>query len=222
MTAVTPVTGTLEPLQPAAVDAKVLVQMADAWSTPKSLMPKSIRVRVFKPVAILALLWTPLALLTAQQSLASPRQIGPFPAAEALASSDLPSAPDPAIAVHQPITGEMFAVRPVEVPAPHHEQHRFWDRENRTLFAASAGGATADFFVTRSNLARGGRELNPVTRIFAGSSASLAANFALETSSVVGISYFFHKTGHHKLERATSFVNISSSAGAVIYGLTHR
>jgi hypothetical protein len=25
--------------------------------------------------------------------------------------------------------------------------------------------------------------------------------------------YFFHKTGHHKLERAVSMVNIGSSAG---------
>jgi len=45
---------------------------------------------------------------------------------------------------------------------------------------------------------------------------------ALETASTIGISYMFHKTGHHKLERITSFVNIGTSAGAVAYGLTHR
>ena len=47
-------------------------------------------------------------------------------------------------------------------------------------------------------------------------------NFAGETAGVIGLSYFFHKTGHHKLERAVSLVNIGSSAGAVTYGLTHR
>jgi hypothetical protein len=39
---------------------------------------------------------------------------------------------------------------------------------------------------------------------------------------VIGLSYFFHKTGHHKLERLVSVVNIGSSAGAVSYGLAHR
>ena len=67
-----------------------------------------------------------------------------------------------------------------------------------------------------------GRELNPVTRVFSGSTPGLATNLALETSTTIGISYMLHKTGHHKLERITSFVNIGTSAGAVAYGLTHR
>jgi hypothetical protein len=50
----------------------------------------------------------------------------------------------------------------------------------------------------------------------------LAINFAVETAGVVGISYFFHKTGHHKFERLTSYVNIGASAGAVSYGLLNR
>ena len=58
--------------------------------------------------------------------------------------------------------------------------------------------------------------------MFSGSTAGLAANFALETASTIGISYLFHKTGHHKLERITSFVNIGNSAGAVAYRLAHR
>jgi hypothetical protein len=102
------------------------------------------------------------------------------------------------------------------------ESHRFWDRENNLLFAAVGAAATADFFTTHSNLSGGGRELNPITRLFAGNTASLATNFGLETAGVIGLSYFFHKTGHHKLERITSFVNIGNSAGAVTYNLTHR
>ncbi len=47
-------------------------------------------------------------------------------------------------------------------------------------------------------------------------------NFVGETAGVIGLSYFFHKTGHHKLERAVCLVNIGSSAGAVGFGLTHR
>jgi len=102
------------------------------------------------------------------------------------------------------------------------EQHRFWDRENTLLFTATGAMATADFFVTRANLASGGRELNPFTRPFASSTPLLAANFAMETAGVIGVSYLFHKMGHHKLERVTSFVNIGGSAAAVAYDLAHR
>ena len=100
--------------------------------------------------------------------------------------------------------------------------HRFWDRENSALFAANAALGTADFFVTRANLSNGGQELNPVTRLFTGSTTALAANFAGQSAGVVGLSYFFHKTGHHRLERAVSMVNIGSSAAAVSFGLAHR
>lgn len=101
-------------------------------------------------------------------------------------------------------------------------QHRFWDRENRALFAAVGAGSAADFAVTYSNLQNGGRELNPLTRIFSGSTAGLAVNFVCQTAGVVGLSYFFHRTGHHKLERLAPLLNFGASAVAVSYGLTHR
>ncbi|MGH9498264.1 MAG: hypothetical protein ACRD3L_03910 [Terriglobales bacterium] len=102
------------------------------------------------------------------------------------------------------------------------EQHKFWDAKNTVLFATVAAFSAADFAVTRDNLSHGGRELNPLTRPFAGSTAGLAANFAAETAGVIGISYMFHKTGHHKLERLTPIVNLGMSAFAVGYGLAHR
>lgn len=105
---------------------------------------------------------------------------------------------------------------------PEAPSHRFWDRENSFLFAASAAFSAADFVVTRDNLRGGGQELNPVTRVFSGSTAGLAVNFAGETAGVIGLSYFFHKTGHHKLERAISMLNIGSSAAAVTFDLAHR
>jgi len=101
-------------------------------------------------------------------------------------------------------------------------EHKFWDRQNKVLFLAAAALNTADLVVTRSNLQSGGRELNPVVRIFGRSTAGLAVNFAAETAGVVSLSYFFHKAGHHKMERIVSYVNIGSSASAVTYGLTQR
>jgi hypothetical protein len=104
--------------------------------------------------------------------------------------------------------------------APSH--HRFWDNENRALFATVAALSAADFAVTRANLQNGGKELNPVTRLFSGSTAGLAVNFAGQTAGIIGLSYYFHKTGHHQLERITPMLNIGASSFAVVYDLSHR
>ncbi len=163
----------------------------------------------------------------AQEFLAeSPRSVGTVEIASAL-----PSAPDVVFASGAAVPLRMEFATPMPVievtPATPEvkraaESHRFWDRENAILFAAAGGMATADFFMTRANLQSGGRELNPITRVFAGSTPTLALNFGLETSGVMGMSYILHKTGHHKLERMVSLVNIGSSAGAVAFDVTHR
>jgi hypothetical protein len=129
------------------------------------------------------------------------------------AQGPLPDAPVPSAA----------AVTPVQVtPISESSRHKFWDKQNYELFAASAALSGADFAVTRANLQSGGRELNPMVRVFGRSTAGLALNFVGETVGVIGVSYFFHKTGHHKLERVVSMVNIGASAGAVSYGLANR
>ena len=130
------------------------------------------------------------------------------------AQGPLPDAPVPAA------TGG--ATLAFVTPTTEHGQHKFWDTENKVLFATSFAAIGADFAVTRSNLQSGGKELNPLVRIFGKSTGALAANFAAEGVGTVGLSYFFHKTGHHKMERAVTFVNISGSFGAVGYGLAHR
>lgn len=101
-------------------------------------------------------------------------------------------------------------------------QHRFWDNQNRILFTTVVALSAADFAVTRANLRNGGKELNPVTRIFSGSTAGLAVNFAGETAGIIGLSYYLHKTGHHQLERITPMLNIGASSFAVVYDLGHR
>jgi hypothetical protein len=126
----------------------------------------------------------------------------------------LPNAPMPSARAVLPL---------IATPPPRMEtSHEFWDKPNQILFVAAAAGNAADFAVTRTNLQSGGRELNPIVRTFGSSSAGLAMNFVGETAGVISLSYFFHKTGHHKLERAVSLVNIGSSTGAVAYGLSHR
>jgi hypothetical protein len=135
------------------------------------------------------------------------------------AQGPLPDAPMPAAqpAMVQPASAAVF-----ETPTPSIKEHRFWDRKNSVLFALSAAFSGADFAVTRSNLQNGGHELNPVVRMMGTSTPALAANFVGENMGMIGLSYFLHRTGHHKLERAVSLVNISASAGAVSFGLAHR
>lgn len=129
-------------------------------------------------------------------------------------------AQEPILASLETTTVASPAVSSVLPEAP--SQHRFWDNENRLLFSTVAAFSAADFAATRANLASGGKELNPITRVFAGSTAALATNFAGETAGVIGLSYFFHRTGHHKLERITPIANVAASAFAVAYDLTHR
>lgn len=135
-----------------------------------------------------------------------------------LASAPLPDAPTPSVEAAPAVAITPVAIAPSSLPL----EHKFWDTQNRVLLFAAAALNGADFAVTRANLQSGGQELNPVVRVFGRSTAGLAVNFAGETAGVIGLSYFFHKTGHHKLERAVSLVNIGSSAGAVTYGLMHR
>ena len=135
--------------------------------------------------------------------------------ASSSAQGPLPEAPLPAATI-QPLSSF------VEMPQNSEVSHRFWDRKNKVLFLTAAAMNSADFAVTRSNLQSGGQELNPVVRVFGRSTPALALNFAGETAGVVTISYFFHKTGHHKMEHLVSYMNIGSSAGAVAYGLAHR
>jgi hypothetical protein len=129
------------------------------------------------------------------------------------AQGPLPEAPFPSPKAALPMVAMQTGI---EAP------HKFWDSKNQFLFVAAAAANAADFAVTRANLQSGGQELNPVVRIFGRSSGGLAVNFIGETAGVISISYFFHKTGHHRLERAVSIVNIGSSTGAVAYGLSHR
>jgi hypothetical protein len=132
---------------------------------------------------------------------------------DVLAQGPVPDAPMPSAEAASPIQ-----VTPVSEVG----KHKFWDKRNSSLFAVSAALSGADFAVTRANLQNGGRELNPMVRVFGRSTPGLAVNFAAGSAGVIGVSYFFHKTGHHKLERIVSLVNVAASAGAVSYGLAHR
>jgi hypothetical protein len=93
--------------------------------------------------------------------------------------------------------------------------HRFWDKENDWLFAGVFASRFLDFASTKNFLARGRSEiLLPDDIVY--NNAGFAALEAAGAATSVGISYIFHRTGHHKMERWLSIGHISvTTFGAV-------
>ncbi len=95
------------------------------------------------------------------------------------------------------------------------EQHRFWDRENGWLFAGVGAARTLDYFSTL-NMRRRGRQEIFLTNDVVDNHPAFATIEVATTGISIGASYLFHRYGHHKLERWTSFVHIGlTTTGAV-------
>jgi hypothetical protein len=98
-------------------------------------------------------------------------------------------------------------------------QHKFWDRKNILLHGTAAAAAAADFWTTRRAITRGSRELNPLARPFARSSAAFAAYKAGSWGTYLSLSYLFHRKGWHRLERILPVVAISTDSATVGFNL---
>jgi hypothetical protein len=95
------------------------------------------------------------------------------------------------------------------------QEHHFQDQENRWLFAGVGVARTLDYFSTL-NMRRRGRQEVFLTNDVVDNHAAFAAIEAAATGTSVGASYLFHRYGHHKLERWTSFLHIGlGTTGAV-------
>lgn len=95
------------------------------------------------------------------------------------------------------------------------QQHQFWDNENAWLFAGVGASRTLDYFSTL-NMRRRGRQEIFLTNDVVDNHAAFATIEAAATGASIGASYLFHRYGHHKLERWTSFVHIGlATTGAV-------
>ena len=95
------------------------------------------------------------------------------------------------------------------------KEHRFWDQQNRWLFAGVGAARTLDYFSTL-NMRRRGRQEIFLTNDVVDDHLAFAAVEAAATGISVGASYLFHRYGHHKLERWTSFLHLGlATTGAV-------
>jgi len=89
-------------------------------------------------------------------------------------------------------------------------QHKFFDRQNQVAFGTLAGLIAVDS-ITTQRLTNSGRayEANPIWRPmvrqgWAGQTVASALGYA----SALGVSYAFHKTGHHKLEHWANWLMV--------------
>jgi len=88
--------------------------------------------------------------------------------------------------------------------------HKFLDHQNVVLFSMNASLVAADAFTTDHivNHHSNGQEANPIARPFVEhtSSAKAAIFWASTYAGTIGLSYLFHHTGHHRLERFTQYL----------------
>lgn len=92
--------------------------------------------------------------------------------------------------------------------------HRFWDRTNILLFSGVAVFRGLDYASTRNFQARGRTEIL-LAQDVVNNSAGFASVEAAGAATSVGLSYLFHRTGHHKMERWLSIGHISVTAFGV-------
>src|SRR5215470_10446234 len=95
------------------------------------------------------------------------------------------------------------------------EVHRFWDRKNVLLFSGIAVFRGLDYASTRNMQARGREEILLPDDVV-NNSAGFASLEAASAMTSVGLSYLFHRTGHHKLERWLSIGHIGVTGFGVV------
>ena len=103
---------------------------------------------------------------------------------------------------------------PADVPRanPLQTSHRFWDRENDLLFAG-VGAARALDYSSTLNLRRRGLDEILLTNSVADNHPQFGGIEAATTVASIGVSYLFHRTGHHRLERWTSIIHFGVATG---------
>jgi len=95
---------------------------------------------------------------------------------------------------------------------PPQTSHRFWDRENDLLFAG-VGAARALDYSSTLNLRRRGLDEILLTNSVADNHPLFGGIEAAATAASIGVSYLFHRTGHHRLERWTSIIHFGVATG---------
>jgi len=125
-----------------------------------------------------------------------------------------PSAPQPPASA-TPEDQKKTSEAPKAPIPPASSEHRFWDRQNDWVFAGVGAGRALDYASTL-NLRRRGINEAFLTNSIVDNHPLFGGIEAAATAASVGVSYIFHRTGHHRLERWTSAVHIGVATGGAI------
>jgi hypothetical protein len=93
--------------------------------------------------------------------------------------------------------------------------HRFWDRQNDLLFAGVGASRALDYASTL-NIRRRGLNEALLTNQIVDNHPLFGGIEAAATGASIGVSYLFHRTGHHRLERWVSIVHIGVATGGAL------
>jgi hypothetical protein len=110
--------------------------------------------------------------------------------------------------------GVARAADPAVIQAPPASTHRFFDKQNVTIFSIDAAIMAADLITTHRALeAPGTREANPLMKTEA---SSIALKFA-GVGAGMGIAYMLHMSGHHRAERIVPVLLGAPSGFAAVH-----
>ena len=93
--------------------------------------------------------------------------------------------------------------------------HRFWDAENAALFTGVGAARMLDYASTRHFRGHGNDEWLLTNSIVDNKPLFVGIELA-GTAASIGVSYLFHRTGHHRAERWTSIVHIGVAVGGSV------
>jgi len=94
--------------------------------------------------------------------------------------------------------------------------HKFWDRENIWLFAGVGAARMLDYSSTRHFRDQGNEEWLLSNSVVDNRPLFVGIELA-GTAASIGVSYFFHRTGHHTVERWISIVHVGVGVGGSVH-----
>lgn len=137
-----------------------------------------------------------------------PLYVYPFPATHSASSHDWHDT------ARMDLLVGLWPSHEYDLRAPRSDSHRFLDRTNLLLIAASVGGEAADGYTTQVFLKQGSHEADALARPFVnhGWAASIAAGAIVEAGQLA-IMYGLHRKGHHRLERIAPMLVAADGGG---------
>jgi hypothetical protein len=119
------------------------------------------------------------------------------------------------LAQENPAMPTPATVKPTAKAKTQAQPHKFWDTENICLFTGVGGARMLDYASTRHLRDQGNYEWLLSNSIVDNRPLFVGIELA-GTAASIGVSYLFHRTGHHSLERWTSTVHIGVAVGGSI------